>query len=65
MQKTAFTVNELSNELGIGRSKIYLEIQAGRLKPRKLGSRTIFLAADIANYLNSLPEAGGRNDNQS
>lgn len=55
MQKTAYTVNELMHEIGIGRSKLYAEIKAGRLRPRKIGKRTIFLAKDVEDYLESLP----------
>ncbi len=56
MQKTAYTVNELSKEIGIGRSKIYSEIAEGKLKFRKIGKRTIFLARDVEAYLDNLPE---------
>lgn len=40
---------------GIGRTKAYEEINAGRLKVRKNGSRTIVLAQDARDYLNGLP----------
>ena len=57
MKKSAFTVNEILHELGIGRSKLYKEIAEGKLKPRKIGTKTIFLAKDVEDYLNSLPVA--------
>ena len=47
MQKQAYTVNELTIEIGIGRSKLYAEIKAGKLTPRKIGKKTIFLANDV------------------
>ena len=57
MQKSAYSVNEAVREIGIGRSKLYSEIAAGKLTPRKIGKRTIFLARDIETYLNNLPKA--------
>lgn len=59
MQKQAFTVNELTNEIGIGRSKLYAEIKAGKLTPRKIGKKTIFLAKDVESYLQALPTSSG------
>ena len=57
MQKQAYTVNELTSEIGIGRSKLYAEIKAGKLTPRKIGKKTIFLANDVESYLEALPLA--------
>ena len=57
MTKTAYTVNEITKEIGIGRSKLYSEMAAGKLKARKIGKKTIFLAEDVQAYLNNLPVA--------
>lgn len=57
MLKQAYTVNETINEIGIGRSKLYAEIKEGKITPRKIGKKTIFLAKDIEDYLNALPKA--------
>lgn len=57
MQKHAYTVNETIKEIGIGRSKLYAEIKDGKITPRKIGKKTIFLASDIEDYLNALPKA--------
>lgn len=57
MQKQAYTVNEVTHEIGIGRSKLYAEIKAGKIAPRKIGNKTIFLAKDVEDYLNALPKA--------
>ena len=57
MQKRAYTVNEVIREIGIGRSKLYAEIKAGKLTPRKIGKKTVFLAQDVEDYLNALPKA--------
>ena len=56
MQKSAYTVNEVIREIGIGRSKLYAEIAAGKITPRKIGKKTIFLAQDVQDYLNALPQ---------
>ena len=56
MQKHAYTVNEALREIGIGRSKLYAEIKAGKLTPRKIGKKTIFLAKDLQEYLEALPK---------
>lgn len=45
---------------GIGRTKAYEEINAGRLKVRKNGNRTIVLAADARAWLEALPELAPR-----
>ncbi len=55
--KLSYTINEACESIGIGRTKLYREIDEGRIKPRKLGKRTIILADDLQNYLNSLPAA--------
>lgn len=57
MQKQAYTVNETTKEIGIGRSKLYAEIKDGKITPRKIGKKTIFLAKDLEDYLNALPKA--------
>ncbi|MEP0941667.1 MAG: helix-turn-helix domain-containing protein [Rhizobiaceae bacterium] len=56
MPKQAYTVNEVIREIGIGRSKLYAEIKEGKLKPRKIGKKTIFLAKDLEAYLEALPK---------
>jgi excisionase family DNA binding protein len=42
--------------LGIGRSKIYEEIQAGRLKAVKCGARTLIPYASGQAWLDALPD---------
>lgn len=57
MTKSAYTVNEITKEIGIGRSKLYSEMAAGKIKARKIGKKTIFLAEDVQAYLSNLPAA--------
>jgi excisionase family DNA binding protein len=40
---------------GVGRSTIFDEIKAGRLKARKAGRRTLILRDDLKAWLNSFP----------
>ena len=55
--KLSYTIPELVRDTGAGRSKIYQEIAAGRLKVRKLGKRTLILHDDAKAWLRSLPPA--------
>ncbi len=57
MNKAAYTVHEVTKEIGIGRSKLYAEMAEGKLKARKIGKKTIFLAEDVQAYLSNLPVA--------
>lgn len=61
--KQALTVNELCLEIGIGRTKLYAEINADKIRPRKIGKKTIFLAKDVENYLKNLQTANGESIN--
>ena len=54
-KKLAFTILETCAVASMGRSTIYKEIGSGRLPAHKLGNRTLILAQDLENFLNSLP----------
>ncbi len=51
----AYSVNDACHLLGIGRSTLYEEITAGRIKAVKCGTRTIIPASSAAAWLDSLP----------
>lgn len=51
----AYPLPEFLTRFGVSRSTAYREINAGRLKARKRGSRTIITAADAQEWLASLP----------
>lgn len=53
----AHTVTEAAELARISRSKLYLEMEAGRLRARKVGRRTIILDDDLREWLESLPAA--------
>jgi excisionase family DNA binding protein len=54
--RLAYPIDEFADAVGIGRSKLYAEIRAGKLKAKKLGSRTLIKATDGQAYLDSLPD---------
>ena len=56
MAKLAFTIDEAVEAGAGGRTKIYEAINAGTLRAKKRGKRTVILAADLALYLESLPD---------
>jgi excisionase family DNA binding protein len=58
--KLAYGVAETAHALGIGRTKLYEQIGAGRLRTRKIGSRTVIPAEELHRYLSTLPEGGAR-----
>tara|TARA_R110002124_G_scaffold7436_3_gene42662 strand:+ start:369 stop:584 length:216 start_codon:yes stop_codon:yes gene_type:complete len=53
--KAAYSIDEAVVQSGVKRVKLYAEIKAGRLTARKCGSRTLILATDLHQWLNSLP----------
>ena len=56
MEKMAFTIPEAVKAGAGSRSVIYENIKSGAIKARKRGRRTVILAADLAQYLESLPD---------
>ena len=54
----AYDILSASKKAGLGRSKLFEEINAGRLKARKAGRRTLILRDDLAAWLASLPQRG-------
>ena len=51
----AMSVQAFCDRYDIGRTKAYEEINAGRLKARKAGRRTIITADDAEDWLSRLP----------
>lgn len=51
----AYDVDGAARVTGVGRNKIYDEIQAGRLEARKLGRRTVITRAAIERWFGTLP----------
>lgn len=53
--KPTATVDETALIVGCGRTILYEEINAGRLRARKIGRRTIILREDREAWLSALP----------
>ena len=58
LTKTVYRIAELPEIMGIGRSRIYQEIAAGRLRMKKVGKCSLITADAIEKWLDALPEAG-------
>jgi excisionase family DNA binding protein len=56
---SAYTISDFIETFRLGRTKVYAEIKAGRLKARKVGKRTLVLKTDAEAWLSSLPVLGG------
>jgi len=54
--RISYTINEVAEITTLGRPLIYAEIKRGKLRARKVGRRTIVIAHDLREYLNSLPQ---------
>ena len=57
MDKAAYTIEEAMAQIGIGRTKLYAEINNGKIEIRKIGRKSIILASELQRYLNDLPAA--------
>jgi hypothetical protein len=51
------TVSDFCRWASIGRTKMYAEVNAGRITPRKIGTKTVILRSDAEAWLRSLPTA--------
>lgn len=51
----AYSIDAAAKASHTGRTKLYAEIKAGRLKAVKLGTRTLITAEALAEWLNALP----------
>ncbi len=52
--KLAYSIDEAGTQISCGRSTVYAEIKAGRLRACKLRNRTVILAEDLRAFLRSL-----------
>ena len=57
--KVFLSLTDVKKQLGVGRSTIYREIAAGRLRTCKLGSRTLIHKTDFDDNCASLAGTGG------
>lgn len=55
-RKLLVGIAEAARMMGLGRSSLYNEIGAGRLKVRKAGKRSLIAVADIEAWCQNLPD---------
>ena len=63
LTRPVYDIPALVEETTFGRSFLYAEIHAGRLRATKAGRRTVFLADDVAEWLEKLRDASAENQN--
>jgi excisionase family DNA binding protein len=65
-QKLAYSIDDIANLVGVGRSLLFEEIKAGRLSVKKAGRRTLVTDADLRGWLSNLPakSVGGATRNK-
>jgi excisionase family DNA binding protein len=59
------SVDQFTERYGIGRSKTYEQIAAGRLRALKVGKRTIIREDDAEDWLSRLPVMGGSRNEEA
>jgi len=57
--KLAYSVDEARTVIGLGRTRLFEEINSGRLLAVKAGKRTLIPARSIEAWLECLPSARG------
>jgi excisionase family DNA binding protein len=55
--RKSYSPDEVGHRNGLGRTTVFAEIKAGRLRAKKVGKRTIITDEDEKAWLESLPEA--------
>jgi excisionase family DNA binding protein len=50
------SIREFCERFGICLATAYVHIRSGRLRARKMGRKTVFLPADVARFVESLPD---------
>ena len=56
VERLAYDTDQLRDKAGVGKTTIFAEIRAGRLKARRLGRKLLFRHDDVMAWLNDLPE---------
>lgn len=56
MEKSFYTVAEIIEITGLGRTKIYEEINSNSLKAKKCGTRTLVTAESFREWQHNLPD---------
>jgi excisionase family DNA binding protein len=56
METIVLTINEACQQSRTGRTALYAAIKSGQLTARKRGSRTMILANDLKQWIESFPK---------
>jgi excisionase family DNA binding protein len=56
--KLAYGIAEAVQATNVGRSRLYQEIRAGKLKTFKVGNRTLIAAEDLIAWIDSYKRVG-------
>lgn len=60
VEKMAYTIAEFCEAFGVGKSLMFEEIAAGKLRTKKAGRRTLILAKDAIAWVEALPDGGAK-----
>ena len=55
ISKRSFRIEEFAHRNSISRAQVYIELKAGRLNARKVGSATLITVEDESAWLQALP----------
>jgi excisionase family DNA binding protein len=55
MKPVAYSVPDVLKMIGISRTTLYQLVKTGKLKVRKVGTRSVILSKDLEEWLESLP----------
>lgn len=55
--RLGYSVEEFCKAAPKGRTKLYAEAKAGKIRLRKIGTKTIITMPDALEYMQSLPQA--------
>ena len=58
METIVMTINEACSYSRTGRTALYAAIKSGKLAARKRGRRTMILASDLRQWVESFPKIG-------
>ncbi len=58
METIILTINEACHQSRTGRTALYAAIKSGQLSARKRGSRTMILANDLKQWVETVPQNG-------
>ena len=56
IQKPAMSIAEFCQAVGLGRTSVYFLIKQGKLRPLKVGSRTIITVEEMHSFLKRLSQ---------